>query len=75
MAGECPGERHSGDTRRLAHVSLFALLDEVSWATVDLPAPDEVVYNAEDKDKSEDGTGPVLRRRCIVSFTFRRAFD
>jgi hypothetical protein len=67
------GRATLGGYTRLAHVSLFALLDEVSWATVDLPAPDEVVYNAQDKDESEDGAGPV--QNVIVSFISARVAD
>jgi hypothetical protein len=50
---------------------LFALLDKLGWAMVDLPAPDEVVYHAQDENEGKDGTGPVLQRKWIVSFRFR----
>ena len=49
-----------GQCRRCIRRYLFALLDELSWTVVDLPAPDEVVYHAQDEDKSKDGAGPVL---------------
>jgi hypothetical protein len=54
---------------------LFALLDKLGWAMVDLPAPDEVVYHAQDENESKDGTGPVLQRKWIVSFRCRITLD
>jgi hypothetical protein len=52
-----------GQCRRCIRRYLFALLDKLGGTTVDLPAPDEVVYNTQDKDESKDGAGPVLQRR------------
>jgi hypothetical protein len=49
------------------------LLDKLGGATIDLPAPDEVVNDAQDKDESEDGAGPV--ENVIVSFISARVAD
>jgi hypothetical protein len=41
---------------RLVPRYLLGLLDKLGGATIDLPTPNEVVDNAQDKDESEDGT-------------------
>jgi hypothetical protein len=67
------GRATLGGRTRLALRSLFALLNKVGRATVNLPAPDEVVHDAQDKDESEDGAGPV--ENVTVSFISARVAD